>query len=79
MLATGAAVSNILNAVHMQGYAAFWSTGMGTYVGEVAELLGFDELDYRFMGFIAVGTPVDDNPAPTRPDYRQFVSEWTGV
>jgi len=79
MLATGAAVSNILNAVHMEGYAAFWSTGMGTYVGEVAELLGFDELDYRFMGFVAVGTPVYDSPAPTRPDYRQFVSEWTGV
>src|SRR5690606_28767674 len=26
MLATGAAVSNILNAAHMLGYAAFWST-----------------------------------------------------
>jgi len=79
MLATGAAVSNILNAVHMLGYAAFWSTGMGTYVGEVAESLGFDELDYRFMGYVAVGTPAGDSPAPARPDYRQFVSEWTGA
>src|SRR5690606_10884256 len=78
MLATGAAVSNMLNAIHMLGYAAFCSTGLGTYVDEVNEALGFDSLDYRFMGYLAVGTPIDA-PAPlARPDYRQFVTEWTG-
>lgn len=78
MLATGAAVMNILNAAHMMGYSAFWSTGLGTYVDEVAEALGFDPLDYRFMGFVSIGTPIQSTAAPQRPDYRQFVTNWTG-
>jgi len=79
MLATGAAVTNMLNAVHMLGYAAFWSTGLGTYVDEVAEALGFDPLDYRFMGFVSIGTPVTPPSSSPRPDFHQFVTEWTGA
>ncbi len=79
MLATGAAVANILNAIHMLGYAAFWSTGLGTYVDEVAEALGFDSLDYRFMGYVSVGTPIGSPPGQSRPDHREFVAEWTGA
>jgi len=78
LLATGASVMNILNAVHMLGYGAFWSTGMGTYVEEVQEALGFDPLDYRFLGFLAIGTPACAVPEAVRPDYREFVTEWTG-
>ncbi|ANN78334.1 nitroreductase family protein [Bordetella flabilis] len=79
LLATGAAVMNILNAAHMMGYGAFWSTGLGTYVEEVQEALGFDPLDYRFLGYLAIGTPACAVPAVQRPDYREFTSEWTGV
>lgn len=79
LLATGAAVMNILNAAHMLGYAAFWSTGLGTYIEEVAEALGYDPLDYRFMGFISVGTPIQSTAAPVRPNYSQFVTQWQGV
>ena len=57
LLATGAAAMNLLNAVHMLGYGAFWSTGMGTYVEDVQNALGLDSLDYRFLGYLAVGTP----------------------
>ncbi|MYN12216.1 nitroreductase [Pusillimonas sp. TS35] len=78
LLATGAAVTNILNAAHMLGYAGFWSTGLGTDVPDVAEALGFDELDYRFMGYVSIGTPIDALMPMQRPDHRQFVSEWTG-
>lgn len=78
LLATGAAVMNILNATHMLGYSAYWSTGLGTYVDEVAEALGFDTLDYRFMGYIALGTPIRSLTPPERPDHRDYVSEWTG-
>lgn len=79
MLATGAAVTNILNAAHMLGYAAYWSTGLGTYLDDVADALGFDALDYRFMGFVSIGTPIA-TPAPMpRPDYQQFVTEWNGI
>jgi nitroreductase len=78
MLATGAAVMNILNAAHMLGYGAFWSTGLGTYIDEVAETLGYDPLDYRFMGFVSVGTPTQAAPVPERPDFHNFVTEWRG-
>lgn len=79
LLAVGAAVTNMLNAAHMLGYGAYWSTGLGTYVDEVNEALGFDGLDYRFMGYLAVGTPIQAPVAVHRPDYHSFVSEWTGV
>lgn len=79
MLATGAAVTNMLNAIHMLGYAAFWSTGLGTYIDEVNEALGFDSLDYRFMGYVAVGTPIQAPAPKKRPDYREFVTEWAGT
>jgi len=79
LLAVGAAVMNILNAAHMQGYGAFWSTGLGTYVEAVQDALGFDSLDHKFLGFIAVGTPGCAVPPAQRPDYTQFTTEWTGV
>lgn len=78
MLATGAAVTNMLNAAHMLGFGAFWSTGLGTYVDEVGEALGFDALEYRFMGFFSVGTPTNALPPAQRPDPQQFITEWTG-
>ncbi len=79
MLSVGAAVMNMLNAAHMLGYGAFWSTGLGTYVDQVGEALGFDSLDYRFMGYLAIGTPIQSLGPALRPDFRQFVTEWTGV
>jgi len=79
LLATGAAVTNMLNAAHMLGYGAYWSTGLGTYVEEVSEALGFDALEYRFMGFLAIGTPIAQTEPPQRPDYQDFVTEWTGL
>ncbi|MGE4370824.1 MAG: nitroreductase [Burkholderiaceae bacterium] len=78
LLATGAAVTTVLHAAHMLGYNGFWSTGLGTYVDEVSEALGFDPLDYRFMGFVSLGTPIQPVTAPQRPDHRLFVSEWMG-
>jgi len=79
MLAVGAAATNMLNAAHMLGYGAFWSTGLGTYVDEVNEALGFDALEYRFMGYLAIGTPIEQPVPAERPDHRAFVSEWTGL
>lgn len=76
MLATGTAVGNMLNAAHALGLGAFWSTGVGTYIDGVGEALGFDALDYRFMGYLSIGTPIDPVEPAERPDYRQFVSQW---
>lgn len=76
LLAVGAAVMNMLNAAHMLGFGAFWSTGLGTYIDEVTEMLGFDSLDYRFMGYVAIGTPIDETFPITRPDFTQFVKDY---
>lgn len=78
VLATGAAVMNILNAAHAAGYAAYWSTGIGTYTQAVPEALGFDELEYQFMGFVTIGTPLREAEPKERPDYQEFLSEWSG-
>lgn len=78
VLATGAAVTNILNAAHMLGFAGFWSTGLGTYVDQVGEALGYDSLDYVFMGYLALGTPSVRVSTQPRPDVGPYVQEWTG-
>ncbi len=79
VLATGAAVTNILNAAHMLGFAGFWSTGLGTYVDQVGEALGYDNLDYVFMGYLALGTPSARVSTQPRPDVAPYVQEWTGL
>ncbi len=79
LLAVGSAVMNMLNAAYMLGYGAFWSTGLGTYVDEVNEALGYDSLDYRFLGYLAIGTPIQKLGPPQRPDFHEFVSEWAGA
>jgi len=78
-LSMGCAVMNMLNATAMLGYAAFWSTGLGCYLEDVQQALGFDPLDYRFVGYLAIGTPACALPAAVRPEPAQFVWEWTGA
>lgn len=76
MLSVGAAVMNMLNMAHDLGLGAYWSTGLGTYLDGVGEALGFDPLEYRFMGYVAVGTPLDAPRPKRRPDPHEFVREW---
>jgi len=78
-LSMGCAAMNMLNAAAMMGYGAFWSTGLGCYLEEVQEALGFDPLDYRMVGYMAIGTPACTVPQVQRPDPAQFVREWNGV
>ena len=77
MLATGAAMMNILNAAHMLGYGAFWSTGIATHIEDFQIGLGFDPLDYRFMGVLVIGTPKGEIPQKPRRPYTDFCEEWT--
>jgi len=78
-LSMGCAAMNMLNAAAMMGYGAFWSTGLGCYLEEVQQALGFDPLDYRMVGYLAVGTPACAVPTVVRPDPAQFVREWHGI
>lgn len=76
MLATGAAVMNILNAAHALGYGAFWSTGMGTYTQEVPMALGFDPLEHEFLGFVVIGSLSQPLEPKERPPVADHVSVW---
>lgn len=75
VLSTGAAMMNLLNAFHAQGFGAVWLTGPGVYDPAVAAglVLGTGE---QLLGFIYVGTIGAVVPAaPERPASAAFVSE----
>lgn len=76
-LSVACAVMNILNAAHALGFHGYWSTGLGTYLDNMGEAFGFDALDETFMGYLAIGTPVNAPPQPERPDWHSLVSQWS--
>jgi len=81
MLSAGAAAMNMLNALHMLGYAGMWVTGANTYDPTVNAALGF-QAPSRLVGFLAVGTakaPSPDAAGPAaRPDRLAHVVDWSG-
>lgn len=76
VLATGCAVMNILNAAHSLGYGAFWSTGVATYIDEFQQAMGFDALDYDYLGMVVIGTHMSGLPEKERPDWHEFTQDW---
>jgi nitroreductase len=74
-LSVGAAVMNLLNALHAQGFGAILLTGPNAYDPAVARALGYDA-DERIIGFMYVGTIGLLVPAaPERAAHDKFVSE----
>lgn len=55
VIAVGAAVQNMLLAVHELGYGAAWKTGAAAYASIVKTALGLDEGDH-IVGFIYLGS-----------------------
>jgi nitroreductase len=81
LLSAGASAMNMLNALHMLGYAGMWVTGANTYDPKVNAALGF-HAPSRLIGFLAVGTakalsPDAAGPA-ARPDRLAHVVDWSG-
>lgn len=56
LLATGAAVQNMMVAAHALGLGAMWRTGSMAFHPEVKRGLGFAPRD-RIVGFVYLGTP----------------------
>jgi nitroreductase len=74
-LTIGAAVMNLLNALHAQGFGAIMLTGPSIYDPAVASALGYGA-DERLMGSIYVGTIGLVVPAaPERSSRGNVVSE----
>lgn len=79
LLSAGAAAMNILNALHVLGYGAYWTTGANAYDNSVREALGLDDVADQLLGFIYVGTAVNEPEPISRPSPDAFVKEWRGV
>lgn len=74
VLATGAAVTNLVNAAHALGIGAVWRTGAPAYSPALKRALGMAEKDH-LVGFIYLGTPTGkDKPVPA-VDTADYVSQ----
>jgi nitroreductase len=76
LLSAGAAAMNMLNAIHLLGYAGIWVTGPNSYDPRVNAALGFHPPD-KLVGFLCVGTSKAGASAE-RPDRSAHVIEWNG-
>jgi len=77
IVATGAAVQNILNAAHAHGFGGFLATGQNARDPHVKRAFGLADKD-EIVGFIYLGTTDADIRAKPRPDHAAYTLEWTG-
>lgn len=78
LLSTGAAVMNLLNAFHAQGFGAIWLTGANGYDPQIAAQLGFSPAE-RSLGFLYVGSVQGAlREGPRRPAPGAIAREWGG-
>ncbi|MEM9103470.1 MAG: nitroreductase [Pseudomonadota bacterium] len=73
ILATGAAVQNMMIAIHAMGYAAYWRTGNFARNEELKHRMNLKEED-EIVGFIYIGT-ADCQPKQLKPvDIHDYVT-----
>ncbi len=75
VVATGAAVQNLLNALHAQCYDAILVTGASCYDENVKAPLGLAPKD-ALVGFIHIGTARSTTPTKKRPDPADYLQTW---
>jgi nitroreductase len=75
IIACGAATQNMLNALFALNYGAVWRTGDLAYDKHVAHSLGLIDSE-EIIGFIYVGTPINDIPEPPKIDVTSIFSTW---
>jgi nitroreductase len=73
-MSVGAAVMNLLHAVHAHGYAAGWLTGWPTTSAAVRDAFGTEK--ERIVGFVFIGTPARALEERPRPDLGTIVRDW---
>jgi nitroreductase len=75
--AVAAAVQNMLLAATALGYGSMWRTGVICTDPQVKAALGLGERD-RLVGFVYLGTPVDDRlPPRAQPGLDEVVWDWS--
>jgi nitroreductase len=73
VLATGAAVYNILLAAHGRGLVAYWRTPGVLRSPEGRAAVGLPD-DERFVGLVYLGYPCQDKEAPERAPASDYVT-----
>lgn len=76
LLTAGCACFALLQAAQALGFGAQWLTAWMAYDADVAGVLGLVGGE-RIVGFIHIGTPLQDVPERDRPDPRTLLSDWT--
>lgn len=75
IIACGCATQNLINAFFIQGYGAIWRSGDMTINPYVREQLHI-EVNEEVIGFVYVGTPVQEMPEPPVVDVAAFFKSW---
>jgi len=75
LIATGAAVQNMITAAFAQGVGAYWRTGALAYHPRVAEGLGL-ETNEHIVGFVYLGTPEGTAKPVPELQVEEFFSPW---
>lgn len=75
VIATGAAVQNMINAAFAQGIGAYWRTGALAYHPRVAAGLGL-ESNEQIVGFVYLGTPEGTAKPVPELQVADFFSPW---
>jgi len=76
LLTAGCACFALLQAAQALGFGAQWLTAWMAYDDVVARRLGLAGGE-RVVGFVHIGTPLQEAPERERPDPRQLLSDWT--
>jgi nitroreductase len=77
LLATGAAVQNMLLAAHALGFGAKWLTGPAAYDDTVKAALGLGA-DDQLAAFVHIGTIAGAPPAVPHAAAAELSREWSG-
>ena len=76
-LSTGAAIQNLLLALHAQGFGTMWRTGWVVEHAHIKQALGLQD-SQSIAGFVYVGTPATSAKQPIALNVADFVTQWQG-
>ena len=75
MLSTGAAVQNMLNAIHSIGFSAIWRTGIFALNDSIGKYFDLD-VNQKILGYIYVGTAAAEPKKIKEIDLSKHVKKW---
>ena len=75
ILSGGAVCFALLQAAQAYGFGAQWLTGWAAYDPAITTALGLGEHE-RVLGFVHIGTALEEAPERLRPDPRDLLSDW---